>query len=186
MRNVTALKSLLALGSLSGAVWASTSATFTDTQTAASTFTTGTVDLRLNADSTGAYAFTSLALTGAKPTDVVYAPLTVSNNGTLPYTYTMTSSHTNTDSKALKDVLTLEARLVATSGTCDSGGVGFGNSGTTVIASGALKDAAISTPRALASGASEVLCVKVAVPSGTGDAYQGAATTSTFSFAATQ
>ncbi len=55
-----------------------------------------------------------------------------------------------------------------------------------VIVTGDLSAAAISTPRTLAAGASEVLCMKVELPAATGDAFQGLTTTSTFTFAATQ
>lgn len=183
MRNATAIKALLALGTLSGAAWAGTSATFTDTQASTATFTSGTVALATDGDSSGTYAWTSLDYSNMKPTDVKYAPLVVANSGSLDFTYTMTSSSTNADSKALRSVLTLGAKLIASGATCDA--TSYGASATTVIANAALSSAAIST-RTLTSGSSEKLCVRVELPTGTGDAYQGAATTTTFTFAATQ
>lgn len=183
MGTVRTVKILLACGSLSGALWAGTFATFTDTQAAVSTFTSGTVDLRLNADSTSSYAFTSMNLSNMKAGDEVYAPLTVSNNGTLPYTYTMASSATNADSKGLKDQLQLAAKLVPNAGACTS--VGFA-AGTAVIASGNLSVAAIGSARALAASASEVLCFHVSLDATTGNAFQGATTTSTITFTASQ
>ncbi len=185
MRTATTLKAVLALGSLSGALWAGTMATFTDTQTATSTFTAGTVDLRLNADATSAYSWTALSLSNMKPGDVLYKPLTVSNNGTLGYSYTMSSSSTNADSKGLRDQLVFGLKVVADAVTCDSLGVGYAASVTTATAAGALSAAAISA-RTLTAGSSEVLCAYVSLPSGTDNTFQGATTTTTFTFTATQ
>jgi predicted ribosomally synthesized peptide with SipW-like signal peptide len=185
MRTSYAVKAILALGTLSGALWAGTFATFTDTQDAVSTFTTGTVDLRLNGDATTSYAWTAINLSTMKPGDVIYQPLTVSNNGSLSYSYVMGSSATNTDTKGLRDQLTLGMKLVANAGTCDSAGVGYAASGTTVVAEGALSTRAI-TARTLAAGATEVLCTYVTLPIGTLNPFQGATTTDTMTFTATQ
>jgi len=179
------VKAVAALGTLSGAVWASTYASFSDSATASSTFTTGTVDLTVNAEADDAYAFTSLESSSLKPGDVVYAPLTVANVGSLGFTYAMTSSSTNADSKALRDTLRLGAKKVANAAACDSAGVGYAASLTTVMAEGAISSAAISS-RAVATGASEVLCFKVELPSSAGDALQDATTTTTMTFSASQ
>jgi spore coat-associated protein N len=179
------IKVVLALGTLSSAVWASTFATFTDSATAASTFTAGTVDLVLNGDTSDAYSFTSLQSSNLKPGDVIYAPLTVANTGSLAFTYSMTSASTNTDSKALRDTLKLGAKLVASAAVCDSAGVGYTASLSTVMAEGAISAAAISS-RSVATSASEVLCFKVELPSTAGDSLQAATTTTTMTFSATQ
>jgi predicted ribosomally synthesized peptide with SipW-like signal peptide len=179
------VKAVAALGTLSGAVWASTYASFSDSATATSTFTTGTVDLVLNNDASDAYAFTSLQSSSMKPGDIVYAPLTVANAGSLGFTYSMSSSSTNADSKALRDTLRLGAKKVANAAACDSAGVGYTASLTTVMAEGAISSAAISS-RAVASGASEVLCFKVELPSSAGDGLQDATTTTTMTFNAAQ
>jgi predicted ribosomally synthesized peptide with SipW-like signal peptide len=178
------IKVVLALGSLSSAVWASTFATFTDSATATSTFTAGTVDLVLSGDTDDAYAFTSLESSNLKPGDVVYAPLTVANTGSLGFSYSMSSASTNGDSKALRDTLKLGAKVVANSAACDSAGVGYAASLVAAMAEGAISSAAIAS-RTLASG-SEVLCFKVELPSTAGDALQGATTTTTMTFSATQ
>lgn len=185
MQRSRKIKVVLALGTLSSAVWASTYATFTDSADATSTFTAGSVDIVVGGDTSDSYAFTSLQSSNLKPGDVVYAPLSVDNTGSLGFTYAMTSSSTNADTKALKDTLKLGAKLVANAGACDSGGVGYAASATTVMAEGAISGAAISS-RALAAGAGEVLCFKVELPSTAGDALQGATTTTTMTFAATQ
>ena len=176
---------LLCGTALTGVIWAGTFATFTDSGTANSTFTAGTVDLLVSGEADDDYAFTSIEMGNMKPGDVKYAPLTIANNGTLDFTYTMSTSATNADSKALRDQLTTEIRLVANAAACDSAGVGFNASLTTVTASGALSAAAIAS-RPLTAGSSEVLCYKVQLPSSAADSYQGATTTATFTFAATQ
>lgn len=184
MRN-RKVRLVLSLGLLSGLVWAGTFATFTDSGTATSTFTAGTVDLVVGGDVDDAYAFTSIEMTNMKPGDVKYAPLTIANAGTLGFTYSMSTSATNTDAKALRDQLTLGIRKVVDEATCDSAGVGYGASLDTVTASGALSAAAIAS-RSLAASASEVACFRVELPSTAGDTYQGATTTATFTFSATQ
>lgn len=184
MRNKK-VRLVLSLGLLSGVVWAGTFATFTDSGTASSTFTAGSVDLLLSGEADDAYAFTSIEMSNMKPGDVKYAPLTIANNGTLDFSYTMATSATNADSKALRDQLTLGIKKVATAAACDSAGVGYTASLDTMTASGALSSAAISS-RSLSAGASEVACFRVELPSSSSDTFQGATTTATFTFSATQ
>ncbi|HVM04429.1 MAG TPA: TasA family protein [Acidimicrobiales bacterium] len=176
---------VLSLGALSGVVWAGTFATFTDSGTATSTFTAGSVDLLLSGETDDAYAFTSIEMENMKPGDVKYAPLTIANAGTLGFTYTMATSATNADSKGLRDQLTLGIRKVADAATCDSAGVGYTASLDTMTASGALSAGAIAS-RSLTAGASEVACFRVELPSTANDTFQGATTTATFTFSATQ
>ena len=180
------IKALATLGTLSTAVWASTFATFSDSATSDSTFTAGSVDLTVGGEADDAFAFTSIEMSNMKPGDVKYAPLAVANPGTLGFTYSMASSSTNADSKALRDTLTLGARVVANAAACDSAGVGYAAAAlSSVIAEGAISAAAISS-RSLAAGASEVLCVKVELPGSAGNALQSATTTTTMTFSATQ
>ena len=185
MPNLKKLRLVLCLGSLSGLVWAGTFATFTDSGTAASTFTAGSVDLLVGGEADDAYAFTAIEMSNMKPGDVKYAPLAIANNGTLGFTYSMSTSATNADSKGLADQLTLGVKKVVDAATCDSAGVGYAASLDTLTASGALSAGAIAS-RALTAGASEVACFRVELPSGSGDTYQGATTTATFTFSATQ
>lgn len=176
---------LLSLGTLSGVVWAGTFATFTDSGTATSTFTAGTVDLLISGEVDDAYAFTAIEMSNMKPGDVKYAPLTVANNGTLGFTYTMSTSATNADSKALRDQLTLGIKKVANTAACDTAGVGYAASVDVLTASGALSAGAIAS-RSLAAAGSEVACFRVELPSTAGDSFQAATTTATFTFSATQ
>lgn len=184
MRNKK-VRLVLSLGLLSGVVWAGTFATFTDSGTATSTFTAGSVDLLLSGETDDAYAFTSIEMSNMKPGDVQYAPLTIANAGTLGFSYTMATTATNADSKALRDQLTLGIKKVANAAACDSAGVGYAASLDTMTASGALSSAAISS-RSLSAGTNEVACFRVELPSGSNDTFQGATTTATFTFSATQ
>ena len=181
----TKTRLLLCGTALTGVIWAGTFATFTDSGTANSTFTAGTVDLLVSGEADDAYAFTSIEMGNMKPGDVKYAPLTIANSGSLGFNYTMSTAATDADGKGLRNQLTLEARLVANAAACDSAGVGFNASLTTVAASGPLSSASIPS-RSLSAGGSEVLCYKAALPSGSGDGFQGATTVATFTFAATQ
>lgn len=179
------LRLVLSLGLLSGLVWAGTFAAFTDSGTATSTFTAGTVDLLVSGEADDAYAFTAIEMTDMKPGDVKYAPLTIANNGTLDFTYAMSTSATDADAKALRDQLTLGIKKVVNEAACDSAGVGYAASLDTLTAAGALSAGAIAS-RSLTAGASEVACFRVELPAGSGDTFQGATTTATFTFAATQ
>lgn len=174
------IRVIAALGTLSGAVWAGTFATFTDSADSVSTFTTGTVDLTATAN-----AFASLTVDNLKPGDVKYAPLTVTNAGTLAYGYTMSTASTNADNKGLRDQLTLGIKKVANAAACDVAGVGYTASVDTADAGGSLSGAAIAS-RALAAGTNEVLCFRVELPGATGNSFQDSTTTATFTFAATQ
>lgn len=182
---LTKTRLLLCGGALSGMIWAGTFATFTDSGAAGSTFTAGTVDLVLGADADDAYGFTSIEMSNMKPGDVKFAPLTIANPGTLGFSYSMATSATNADSKGLSGQLTLGVKKVADEAACDSAGVGYAASTDILTASGALSAGAIAS-RTLTAGSSEVACFRVELPSGSGDAFQGATTTATFTFSATQ
>lgn len=177
------IRAVAALGTLSAGVWAGTFATFTDDATSTSTFSTGTVDLELSNELDDAYDFATLSTSNMKPSQVKFAVLTVENAGTLGFSYTMASTESET-------TLSGELKLGAVTGavTCDQGGYDTAALvlSNVVIANGALSAAAISPARTLASAASDVLCVRVELPSTAGDTFQGLTTTSTFTFSATQ
>ena len=180
------IRVLAALGTVSGAVWAGTFATFTDDATSASTFSSGTVNLELADDATDAYSFASLSTSNMKPGDVKYATLKVENAGSLASTYTMTSA----ESEA---ALSGELQLGAVTGvaTCDATSyantlLGTVTGASVVIADADLAAAAIATPRSLGANSSETLCFKVALPQETTNTFQGLTTTSTFTFNLTQ
>ena len=163
-------------------------ALFTDQESSASSFTTGTIiidDVKIDA----LVLTTSALMPGDSGTDDVV----VENDGTAELRYAMTTSSTNPDSNALRDALTLTVKTVdvTTSGTpCND------FDGTSTLYSGVLgaSTAGFGDPttggdtgdRTLAAGANETLCFRVSLPSSTGNGAQGATTTTTFTFDAEQ
>jgi len=168
-------------------------------------FTTGTVDISTSSDDTALITYSDMA-----PGDVVTAPLTVTNDGSLALRYAVTSTTT-------EDTLAAQLDLEIKSGvtTCDDSG--FGVDGTTIYGPGNLGSIAginvIGDPttgpqaedRYLSSATDivdadgtypggvgpdaptdEDLCFQVSLPLGTGDSFQGLTTTATFTFNAEQ
>ena len=145
-------------------------------------FTTGTIVI-------GASPASALITLGAMlPGDSVTGALTVSNTGTSTLRYAMTSASTNTDTKSLRDQLTLAVK------TKDTNTAGCTNFNGTQLYSGALSAAAIGDvtngnqagDRTLSAATNEILCFQASLPIATGNAFQGATTTTTFTFQAEQ
>lgn len=182
----------LTLTSISAATMFSL-ALFTDQQTDDSTFTTGTI--ALNA---AAISAMNLTVSDMMPGDTTRGPVTVQNDGSVELRYAISQASTNDDAKDLRDTLTLEVRTAdtgddafATDGDyCDDG------SGTQIHAPAAMGASGnvVGDPtagfnsgdRALGAGISEVLCFYVSMPIEAGNALQGSATTTTFTFDAEQ
>ena len=163
-------------------------ALFTDQETVAGTFSTGSIvldDVKIDA----------LTLTTATmmPGDTVTDDVVVENDGTAQLRYSMSTTSTNADLKSLRDVLTLtvrtiDATLPAT--PCDN------FDGTLVLAAtvlgtntakfGDVTAGSQAGDRTLNAAANETLCFRISLPSGTGNAYQSATTTTTFTFDAEQ
>ena len=155
---------------------ASTLAIFTDSVDATASFSTGTIDLT-------ASPTTVFSVAAAFPGDSGSQTVAVSNNGTGALRYAMTTSATNPDSKGLATQL----QLTITAGTCPgSGGALYGAAALGSAALGNPAQGAQAGDRVLAASTSEDLCFAWSLPSATGNAYQGATTTATFTFAAEQ
>ena len=186
MRKLYAL--VLAAGLTVGAPWAITNALFSDSESVGSnTFTNGTVDIATSPAS-AAISYSNMA-----PGDSTTESIVVSNDGSLDQRYSMTSTATNADTKALKDQLVLtvksiDATVPAT--PCDDFDGAQLYTGDLDGSTGAiLGDATAGAQggdRSLSAAGSETLCFQVSLPSATGNTYQGAATTATFVFAAEQ
>ena len=155
-------------------------AIFTDSQAVgANAFTTGTITLGL------APASALLTSAAMMPGDTVNGSLAVSNTGTGQLRYSMTSSSTNADAKALRDQITLTIRTLGTSCAVFDG---------TSLYTGALSAAAFGSnaqgaqagDRTLNASSSETLCFRASLALSTGNTFQGAATTTTFTFDAEQ
>ena len=164
----------------------STGAFFTDTQSvSANSFATGTVDI--SSDSASAV----VALSDMAPGDVVTAPITLSNDGSLQLRYAVRSTTT-------EDALAAQLDLTIKSGvsTCTTGG--FDTDGSVLYGAGDLGSTSgldvIGDPtqgpdsgdRTLDAAAEETVCVQVLLPTSTGNAYQGLTTTATLEFVSEQ
>ena len=189
-RSRRTLGSLLLLLLLIPSIGASylTLALFTDTETVTADFTTGTIDL--DGVKIDALVLTTSAL---MPGDTVTDDVVVENDGSAQLRYAMTTSSTNADSKALRDALTLTIKTidVTTPGTpCDNfdGASTLYNGvlGAATAKFGNVAQGADSGDRTLNAAANETLCFRVSLPGGTANSYQGATTTTTFTFDAEQ
>lgn len=178
----------LALGVVGMALVAS-SALFTDSTTIGSnSFTNGTVVISTDP------VTTAITAGNLAPGDSVYGTVKVSNSGTLPMRYAVTSSATNADSKALASQLQMTVKSGVSS--CDAAGFAGGSTlynagalGGLVSAMNILGDPATGAQtgdRTLAAATNETLCFRVTLPSTTSNTYQAATTTATLTFAAEQ
>jgi len=165
-------------------------AIFTDsTPVTNNQFTAGTVSITTDHTASAVVTFANMA-----PGDQVTNPLVVTNNGSLALRYAVTATATNADLKGLKDqlVLTIKSGVA----TCTNAGFVGGttlytgdlDSGVGGLVIGDPTTGADAGDRALAASANDTLCWNVKLPGGlaTGNAFQGATTTATFTFAAEQ
>ena len=163
-------------------------ALFTDQESVAGTFSTGSIDL----DGTGIAGLT-LTTSAMMPADAATDDVLISNVGTAQLRYSLSTASTNADTKAPRNVLTLTVKTidVTTPGTPCNDFDGTSVLAATVLGAstagfGSSAAGAQAGDRSLAAATSETLCFRVSLPSGTGNAYQGAATTTTFTFDAEQ
>ena len=173
-----------------------TLAVFTDTSpSSANTFTTGTLDLKLsdNNETDLDSVSTSVTFSNMAPGDTVTDRIVPKNSGSLALRYAIAGSATNGDAKLLKDqlVLTIKTIDVTTPGTpCDNFDGTQLYTGDTDSTAGKLvgdnAQGAQAGDRSLAAAASETLCFRVNLPLTTGNAFQNATTTVTFTFDAEQ
>lgn len=182
------IATLVVLLSFAGVVSMGTLAVFTDSQSvAANTFTTGTVDI------TATPASAIISFSNMAPGDVVTDDVVVANAGSLALRYATTSSATNADSKGLKDQLVLTVKTIdATTPLtpCDNFDGTSLYTGDLDSSAGAITgnvaQGAQAGDRSLAASASETLCFRAELPLSTGNTFQSATTTATFTFTAEQ
>ncbi len=169
---------LITAGILAGLFLTVVAAAFTSRATVANnTFTTGSLVISANPAS-ALVTYADMA-----PGDQVTRPLTVTNAGSLPFRYAMTTAVTADDGKGLANqlVLAVKSRVVDCS---DAGWAASGDS----LYSGTLVGAYIGIPatgvgyRQLAADGSEILCFHATLPLTVTNVYQLAATTVAFTF----
>ena len=167
----------IVLGSSLAAVGAGamTLAQFTDSDTSTGSWSTGTIILGVSP----APAFTvARMMPGASGSQT----LVVDNTGTGDARYSVSTSATNLDTLGLANQMTLTIKAGACPGagtalyTGPLGGAAFGDS-TQGFQSG---------DRNVAAGTTDTLCFAWDFPLSSGNAFQGATTTATFTFASEQ
>ena len=163
-----------------------TLALFTDQETVTADFTTGSIVL----DATKIDALV-LTVTAMMPGDSITDDVVVENDGTAQLRYAVSAASTN-GTPALRDVLTLTVKTIdaTTPGTpCsdfDGTQLFTGTLGATTAIFGTAAAGGGNGERTLNGGSNETLCFRVTLDSTVGNTYQGATTTTTFTFDAEQ
>lgn len=179
---------VLAVATIGGAGGAASLALFSDQEAINGTSSSGSIvldDVKIDA--------LTLTTAGLMPGDSVTDDVVVENDGSAELRYALSTSSTNADAKGLRDVLTLTVKtvdLTTPSAPCDdfdgASTLYSGVLGASTAGFGSSSAGADSGDRTLAAAAAETLCFRVTLPSGTGNAYQSASTTTTFTFDAEQ
>jgi predicted ribosomally synthesized peptide with SipW-like signal peptide len=177
---------VLSLGMVVGVGATGTFAAWTDSVTVSGTsITTGTIDLQVNG-SNNVTGYSTMNISNMVPGNSTAGVLTVTNAGTAPLKYYLDASGTNGDGKGLAAALVAKVSGDSTTSgsapakTC--GGVALGGAGV-AFGPGLLGSAA--SPRLLAAGTSETLCIQATLPSSATSTLQGASTSITFTFQGT-
>jgi hypothetical protein len=172
----------LSVGALATTV---TGALFTDSDAiGANTFATGDVDLTTS-PTTNAVSMSNMA-----PGDTKYGSITVSNSGSLELRYAL-KSVTTEDTLAAQLTLTIwdETAEADADTTCSTtvpattlyAAADLGSVAGTKLIGDALTGAQAGD-RTIAASANEVLCLKVELPTATGNTFESLTTTATFTF----
>ena len=177
------VRAVLSLGVVLGFGSVGTLAAWIDDATASgATFSSGTIDLIVGGAANDAFDFSAMGVTNMVPGSTEAQTITVNNNGSATFKYTVTSAATNGDTKALMDALTWRM----TTGTASGTDLSRLCSGGTVVNTGTgINGSLISTGRQVLTTATETLCFEVTLPTGALSALQGATTTAILTFTAT-
>ena len=175
MRRRALLAILLASSLATLGAGAMTLAQFTDSDASTGSWTSGTIIL-------GVSPATAFSVTNILPGDTGSQTIVVSNTGTGDARYSLSTSATNTDTKGLAAQMTLTIKA----GACPGAGAN--------LYSGALGSAALGSSasgfqtgdRDVLAAASDSLCFAWSFPLASGNPFQAAATTATFTFASEQ
>ncbi len=183
-RRTGRIRALLALGVVLGLGSVTTGAYWTDDATITGiTISSGKLDLKVDGlDNVTGY--TSLNISSMVPGQSVAAVLTVSNAGSVPFTYTATSSATNPDTKNLAGALTMKVTgatsVTGASPTATCGGATLPGTGST------LNGDLLTTQRTIAPGSNEKLCLQVTLPTAATSSVQDATTAVSLQLTAVQ
>ena len=175
------LRAVLSLGLALGIGSAGTFAYWTDEATVTGlTITAGVLDLELQDDPDDSISFTTLNISNMIPGQSVAGVLKVENVGNVGFTYTASTSVSNSTLASALAVKVTNGSVSGSSPSATCSGSQLSGTGTD------LDDALVSTGRSLAASASENLCIEVSMPSGASSSLQGTSTNVTYTFTATQ
>jgi hypothetical protein len=150
-------------------------AIFTDSDATNGSWTSGTIIL-------GVTTTTAFTATDILPGDTGNQTVHVNNTGTGALRYAMTSSADNTDGKGLA----AQVDLTIQAGTCAAPGATLFTGKLSGAALGNVAQGAQAGDRTVASGGTDNLCFSWSFPLSSGNGFQAAATTATFTFDAEQ
>ena len=181
-----ALRALLSLGMVVGLGTTGTYAYWTDTATVTGTaISAGTIDLKVNrgaGDQDNISDYTTMNVSTMVPGNSTAGTIVVKNNGTAPLRYYVNASGTNTDTKGLAAALDIKVTGDAATGGSGTAKTCPGTALSTATGFGANMLGSAATPRLLAAGASETLCIQATLPTNASTTLQGATTNVTFTF----
>lgn len=183
-------RSMLAVAmSVSALAVTVTGALFTDSDAIGSnTFATGDVNLATSPTTN------AVSMSGMAPGDVKYGSVTVSNSGSLQLRYALKSATTEDALAGQLDLTIWDEAEEADIGTDCSTTVPTNKLYTAAALGSVAGTQLFGNPtagshtgdRVLAAAASEVLCLKVELPSTTGNSFESLTTTATFTFQSEQ
>jgi hypothetical protein len=150
-------------------------AVFTDNAASAGAWTSGSVVLGV----TPGVTFDAVNIL---PGDTGSQTVAVSNTGTGDLRYAVSTTFTNADGKGLAAQLQLTIRA----GTCLAAGATLYSGSLAIAALGSNVQGSHPGDRLVAAGATDSLCFAWTFPTGSGNAFQSAAASATFTFDAEQ
>lgn len=182
----TRVRALLCLGLLAGLFATGTYAFWTDDVTiTGSTFTSGTLDLRVGGSD--AYTTTTLGMSATPmvPGNTSAEVLSIQNNGNVPLKYTLTGGLAGADAAAYNTAAALKLTVVAGGTRSGAGNAATCTGGTTIYGPTALTSttstAIIGTRRGpIAAAGSESLCFQITFDAAAPSTLQGKTATATF------
>jgi predicted ribosomally synthesized peptide with SipW-like signal peptide len=178
------LRLVLSLGMVVGVGATGTFAAWTDSVTVSGTsISTGTIDLKVNG-SDSVVGYTTMNISNMVPGNTTAGVLTVTNSGTAPLRYYLdaTPNPTGGLASALVAKVTGDNATTGTLPFKTCAGSALSGAG---VAFGASLLGSSTSPRQLAPGASETLCIQASLPSGASSTLQGTSTNITFTFQGT-
>jgi hypothetical protein len=188
------VRALLSVGILLGVGSVGTMARFTASGDAtAGSFTTGSLDVRLNAAGNnvgqgGTWTNASLAIADITPGESLAVSFPVRNDGSTGLTYTATATATGGLAPALR-FSTYTGGTATNSGTAaadDRVGTCTGTAASTAVTLSGSAATVIATAQTLAVSASQNVCVLVQLSTTAASSVQGSSATASYAFNAVQ